>query len=163
MSLPKGSKPQGKGDSKVGYSLLITIGVILIAAMIPIIGIAPTCGGAFEYATIVGTDGDDVLEGTEGSDKIAGLKGNDIIYGKGGNDFLCGGDGDDIIYGGLGNDYIIGSHGSDKIFGEEGDDNLNGLGHGQREGDYDIVNGGPGDDYCNAGREPKSEEINCES
>ena len=57
----------------------------------------PQCGG--EDATIVGTDGPDVLEGTDEDDVIVGLGGNDTINGKGGNDIICGGDGVDIING----------------------------------------------------------------
>lgn len=56
-----------------------------------------------EYpATIVGTDGDDVLRGTSGNDVIHGLGGNDTIEGLGGNDIICGGPGNDTILGGSG-------------------------------------------------------------
>lgn len=41
-------------------------------------------------ATIVGTNGDDVLRGTPGRDVIHGLGGNDVIEGLGGNDRVCG-------------------------------------------------------------------------
>jgi Ca2+-binding RTX toxin-like protein len=44
-----------------------------------------------EPATIVGTDGNDVLSGTAGRDVIAGLDGNDVITGLGGDDVICGG------------------------------------------------------------------------
>ncbi len=42
-------------------------------------------------ATIVGTDGDDVLRGTNGDDVIVGLRGTDTIYPKAGNDRVCAG------------------------------------------------------------------------
>ena len=52
------------------------------------------------HCTIVGTDGDDVLEGTPGDDVICGLGGHDVISGLGGNDILIGGPGNDALYGG---------------------------------------------------------------
>ncbi|HEV3465483.1 MAG TPA: hypothetical protein VG846_16035, partial [Actinomycetota bacterium] len=42
-------------------------------------------------ATIVGTNGSDVLRGTPGRDVIAGPDGNDVILGLGGDDVICGG------------------------------------------------------------------------
>jgi Ca2+-binding RTX toxin-like protein len=51
-------------------------------------------------ATIVGTNGSDVLRGTSGPDVIAGLDGNDVIAGLGGDDIICGGRGNDKIDGG---------------------------------------------------------------
>src|SRR3989442_11330581 len=53
------------------------------------------CNG--RRATIVGTQGDDVIYGTPGRDVIAGLGGNDEIHGRGQNDIICGGPGDDFI------------------------------------------------------------------
>ena len=37
-----------------------------------------------QAATIVGTEGDDVLKGTDGADVISGLGGTDVIDGLGG-------------------------------------------------------------------------------
>ncbi len=68
-------------------------------------------------ATIVGTDGDDIIDGTPNDDVIAGKEGNDVIDGLSGNDIICGDNGDDTISGGDGFDILIGG---------EGDDNLNG-------------------------------------
>ncbi|HSG79152.1 MAG TPA: CapA family protein, partial [Acidimicrobiia bacterium] len=65
---------------------------------------AASCGG--RPATIVGTDGDDVLVGTDGPDVIAGRGGRDIIWGRGGDDILCGGPGMDVLLGGPGADTI---------------------------------------------------------
>ena len=104
---------------------------------------------ALGACTILGTEGDDVLEGTTGDDVICGLGGNDRIDGKRGNDVIYGGlgddtlygrDGDDIIYGGQGDDLILGHRGDDVLYGRLGDDRIYGGG-----GD-DIVAGGKGSD-----------------
>lgn len=96
-------------------------------------------------ATIVGTEGDDVLFGTPGPDVIVGGDGNDVIRARGGDDFVCGGDGDDTIYGAVGADYLDGEAGDDKISGRGGADWIDG-GPGQ-----DLINGGGGDDWINGG------------
>src|SRR3954453_3517631 len=51
-------------------------------------------------ATVVGTDGNDVIRGTEGPDVIVGGGGNDGIWGLGGYDAICGGLGNDQVDGG---------------------------------------------------------------
>src|SRR5690348_603771 len=56
-----------------------------------------------DNATIVGTNGDDVIRGTDGPDIILAGAGNDVIFGLGGDDKICGGDGNDRIDGGSGN------------------------------------------------------------
>jgi Ca2+-binding RTX toxin-like protein len=91
-------------------------------------------------ATIVGTEGDDVLVGTEGNDVIVGLGGDDVIDGLGGDDVICGGDGDDVIRGGEGNDTIHGGAGNDTLYGGAGDDVVKGG------PDDDRISGGTGDD-----------------
>ena len=48
-----------------------------------------------EPATIVGTNGNDLLRGTPGRDVIPGLDGNDLIVGLGGDDAICGGRGNE--------------------------------------------------------------------
>jgi len=75
--------------------------------------ITDTCNGV--TATIVGTNGPDILNGTAGNDVIAGLDGNDTINGFGGNDLLCGGLGNDRMLGGTGNDFIRGADGIDTV------------------------------------------------
>jgi trimeric autotransporter adhesin len=77
-----------------------------------------------DYATIVGTIGNDVINGTAGDDNIQGLGGNDIINGLEGNDVIDGGAGNDVINGLVGNDVIDGGTGDDRINGGEGNDTL---------------------------------------
>jgi Ca2+-binding RTX toxin-like protein len=99
---------------------------------------AVTCFGV--PATIVGTDGADVLVGTAGADVIAGLGGTDVIRGGRGHDLICGGPGDDSVFGGYGNDVIFGGDGQDTLRGEAGDDAID------AGASSDLVLGGPGDD-----------------
>ena len=108
----------------------------------------PRCHG--RRATIVGTDGNDVLIGTPGRDVIWGGPGDDVIYGELGNDLICGGGGNDIVHGGRGNDEVYGGAGSDQVNGDLGDDKVVG-GPGNNDdvaGDLgiDVVNGGPGNE-----------------
>ncbi|MGH8566289.1 MAG: calcium-binding protein [Gammaproteobacteria bacterium] len=70
-----------------------------------------TCQG--RRATLVGTEGNDVLRGTARRDVIHGLGGNDKIRGLGGNDILCGGEGRDQLRGGAGKDRLHGGAGVD--------------------------------------------------
>jgi Ca2+-binding RTX toxin-like protein len=91
----------------------------------------PTCFG--REATIVGTDGPDVLTGTPGTDVIVGLGGDDRIDAGAGDDFVCGGDG---------NDTILGGDGTDVLFGDAGDDTVD-----AGPGYIDAVAGGPGSDH----------------
>lgn len=73
-------------------------------------------------ATIVGTDGDDVLRGTPGNDVIVARGGRDDIAGQDGDDVLCGDDGDDRLDGGAGSDALESGLGVDVCFaGEEGE------------------------------------------
>lgn len=93
-----------------------------------------------EGATIVGTDADDHIVGTDGSDVIDALGGNDVVEGLGGDDVICGGEGGDWLIGEAGNDRLYGqAHiyvtGSEAIL----------------DWRPDILSGGAGDDYFNAG------------
>lgn len=99
-----------------------------------------TCAG--RNPTIVGTNGDDVINGTPGPDVIAGLNGNDIINGAGGDDIICGGNGSDVLDGGTGDDVLEGGNGDDMISGGPGNDRL----FGDR-GD-DVLRGDAGQDRC---------------
>jgi Ca2+-binding RTX toxin-like protein len=111
-------------------------------------GAAPMCHG--HRATIVGTDGDDVIEGTEAADVIWAGPGDDTIYGGLGNDIICGGAGDDLIHGGRGNDWLLGEAGTDRLFGDLGDDHVGGGAGNQDEVSgglgIDTVSGGPGNE-----------------
>jgi hypothetical protein len=91
----------------------------------------PTVMCRGQEATIVGTNGPDVLLGTPGDDVIAGLGGRDEIDARGGEDLVCAG---------AGNDEVMGRGGNDRLFGQNGRDFLAG-GPGQ-----DLCNGGPGRD-----------------
>jgi len=103
-------------------------------------------------ATIVGTNGDDILIGTRRTDVIAGLGGNDTITGRRAQDFLCGGPGNDVLSGGAGGDRLLGGGGADSLFGNTGNDSLWG-GPG-----LDSADGGPKyTDRCSA-----ELEIGCE-
>lgn len=75
-----------------------------------------------QYATIIGTEGNDNLKGTSSNDVIVGLGGDDVIDGGGGDDLICGGDGNDVLKGGGGNDFLDGGLGFDTIKGDKGKD-----------------------------------------
>ncbi len=123
--------------------------------------------------TIVGTNGDDVINGGLGDDAVNGQAGNDSISGAqgedvlsgglgndsidGGNgaDFLTGQAGDDSINGGDGNDTLRGFEGNDTLIGVTGDDLLNGMdGNDSISGGVgqDQITGGSGDDTLDGGR-----------
>jgi uncharacterized repeat protein (TIGR01451 family) len=110
------------------------------------------CAG--RVASIVGTDGDDVLIGTEGPDVIAALNGNDDVIGLGGNDFICGSGGRDVTSGSGGEDSVKGGGGDDKLKGGDGNDRLQGKGGRDRldgGGGSDVLKGGRGGDRCLGG------------
>ena len=108
-------------------SLLFPLVLALLGAtsIFPAVALAaPGCAGL--PATIVGTEGDDVLEGTPGDDVIVGLDGADIIRGGGGNDHICGGKKDDTIEGGAGDDLLLGGRGRDHLVPGAGADIIRG-------------------------------------
>ncbi|MFN6155290.1 MAG: calcium-binding protein [Dolichospermum sp.] len=86
-------------------------------------------------ATIIGTNGNNILNGTINNDLILGLDGNDILNGLGGNDTLDGGNGDDTLNGGTGNDSLVGGNGNDLFIGSTGIDTIKG-GEGLDTVDY---------------------------
>lgn len=135
---------------KPAGSALSLAEVQVLATPVPTI---PLCNG--REATIVGTDGDDVLDGTAGPDVIVGLGGNDRLRGFDGNDTICGGDGDDVVNGnngadwvsgGAGDDELRGSFGRDQLFGGAGDDHMFG------NAANDFIFGEEGDDEIRGGR-----------
>lgn len=83
--------------------------------------------------TLIGTDGNDILNGTKGDDVIVGLLGDDRINGGGGKDVICGADGNDRLFGGKGKDTLHGDAGNDRLDGGPG---------------FDKLLGGPGRDTC---------------
>jgi Ca2+-binding RTX toxin-like protein len=117
---------------------LLTVAAMAAASLasspVPDAALAEECDG--QTATIVGTDGDDVLIGTLGPDVIVGLNGNDLLRGVGGDDLLCGNDGADRLRGGPGNDRLFGQEDGDEssekygdvLIGAAGDDLLDGGG-----------------------------------
>jgi RTX calcium-binding nonapeptide repeat (4 copies) len=78
-------------------------------------------------ATIVGTDGNDVLSGTPGKDVILGLGGKDKLLGNSGNDMLKGGKGKDTLLGQKDNDALKGGPGRDLCKGGKGKDTASGC------------------------------------
>ena len=74
--------------------------------------------------SILGLDGDDVLDGGGRTDTIFGGNGNDMIYGGGGGDLLYGDGNDDLIFGGAGGDQLFGGDGTNLYDGGAGNDVL---------------------------------------
>ena len=83
---------------------------------------AAKCAG--RKATIVGTNGRDVIRGTARRDVIAAFGGNDIVRALGGDDIVCAGAGNDTVLGGAGRDVLRGNAGRDRLFGGAGIDRL---------------------------------------
>lgn len=78
-------------------------------------------------------------------DTLSGEAGNDIIFGDDGNDTLNGGVGNDELYAGAGNDELSGGAGNDTLIGEDGNDTLfSGAGN-------DFLAGGLGNDTLTGG------------
>lgn len=106
---------------------------------------AHSCNGL--GATIIGTEGPDIIRGTDGPDVIVALGGNDIVYGYNGADTICAGDGLDRVLGGKRGDWIDGGADRDKLFGDVGDDTIHGgTGNDLLIGGagYDVLDGGNG-------------------
>lgn len=125
--------------------------IILMTTLVVLVALASQAGAQAPHfcnglqATIVGTEGPDVIRGTTGADVIVALGGNDIIYGYNGADTICAGDGIDRVLGGKRGDWIDGGADRDKLFGDVGDDTLHG-GTGN-----DLLIGGAGHDTLDGG------------
>ena len=78
----------------------------------------PGCAG--KTASIVGTDGADILTGTDKRDVIAGLAGDDVIRGLDGRDTICGALGNDRLKGQTDGDLVKGGRGNDRVRGADG-------------------------------------------
>lgn len=102
-----------------------------------------TCFGL--RATIVGTNGDDVIVGTSRADVIVARAGDDVVRSRGGVDLVCGGVGDDHLFGGRNpNGFTMTRNPprGDRLSGGKGDDRIADGGGGYR----DLLLGGPGND-----------------
>ena len=105
-----------KGRTKVAIVLISAALTVLATSSGAPADSAATCLG--ERATIVGTEGDDLIAGTSKDDVIVALAGNDVINAHGGDDLVCAGDGNDRIDAGDGFfDGIDGGAGDDWIDG----------------------------------------------
>ncbi len=111
------------------FAALAALAVIAVPASTAFGQTVHKCDG--KVATIVGTNGPDILMGTDGKDVIVGLGGDDRIIGGRGNDTICGGKGRDRISGGAGKDTVFGGSGNDRVAGGSA---------------ADTVSGGPGND-----------------
>jgi Ca2+-binding RTX toxin-like protein len=115
---------------------LVSVAMVVGGISIPTASAAPPrCFGA--DATIVGTDGADLLVGTPRRDVIVGRGGSDTIRGKDRADLICAGRGDDVVKGGDGIDLIFGNGGDDRLIGGPGA--------------FNQIVPGPGDDFVNGG------------
>lgn len=97
------------------------------------------CDG--KHATIVGTEGSDIIVGTPGADVITGLGGIDGIRGGLGRDVICGGDRGDKLRGEGGKDRLFGGAYNDRLAGGSGKDRLDG---GSGGADYCVDGGSAG-------------------
>lgn len=96
--------------------------------------------GAGGDDTLSGGDNADTLNGDAGEDQLRGEQGDDQLFGGSENDMLDGGSGADTLDGGDDDDILLGQLGDDTLFGQEGDDTLGGG------GGNDILDGGLGED-----------------
>ena len=153
-------------------TVIATSGYYLYANIENLTLFEPTFGGVLPDWFGVGNELDNVITGNRGSNLLIGLAGNDTISGGAsvdalfgladddqlngdagvdylvggdGHDDLAGGDDADALYGQDGNDTLIGgnSFDTDILVGGDGDDLLDGA---SRRGDYDLMDGGAGDD-----------------
>lgn len=114
-----------------GIAVGLIVGFALIIAAVVALGRANRDAGATgsgvytcegERATIVGTDGDDVIRGTGDRDVIHARAGNDVVVRSAGADIICGGKGADELNGGRGRDTLNGGGGVDVCIGHEDPD-----------------------------------------
>ena len=102
--------------------------------------------GTMSHDTLIGGDGDDLLNALAGDDLIFATGGNNVIWGGRGDDTIWGADGNDTVGGGLGDDVIHGVGGNNMLWGSEGNDTVYG-GTGN-----DTIGGGSGNDLIYGGR-----------
>jgi Ca2+-binding RTX toxin-like protein len=117
----------------------------------------PDPGGSVSRVIANGGEGSDrllltvaipgALTGGPQGDRITGGPAADQLRGVGDADVLKGGHGPDRLHGGAGGDLAVGGPGKDGLFGEQGADRLR-----ARDGERDVVDGGPGHDRATADR-----------
>jgi Ca2+-binding RTX toxin-like protein len=105
-------------------------------------------GGDQADNLLLGGAGADTISGNNGNDSIFGETGDDTLYGNEGIDYIVGGDGNDLIYGGNGADALYGGAGDDHLIGhrEYIRDQITGLDTVQSDFSTDILVGGDGND-----------------
>jgi poly-gamma-glutamate capsule biosynthesis protein CapA/YwtB (metallophosphatase superfamily) len=151
--------PRGR-EGELQRSLALTLDRLSLYGFEPATTATPwpivSCRG--QVATILGTEGDDLVVGTPGDDVIVTRGGDDAVWAGGGNDLIClgdgddfanGGDGDDHIRAGDGDDLVLGGGGADTVWSGNGDDVASGLDGDDLligEGGGDSLLGGDGDD-----------------
>jgi Ca2+-binding RTX toxin-like protein len=146
--------------STASYYLYANVEELFLA-----LGSAAQFGVGNELDNLIGgNELDNLLIGGAGADSIDGWLGSDTLYGQDGADFVTGSDGNDYLAGGIGDDELRGDDGADAVYGEAGDDYLVGgysfdtdilvggdgtdvLDGAGGLGDYDLLNGGAGDDF----------------
>jgi Ca2+-binding RTX toxin-like protein len=136
---------------KRSLGLILSLSLLSLAAPPPAHAAVRTCLG--EPATIIGTNGKDVLRGTPQTDVIVGLHGVDTLLGRGGDDLLCSGPGghlagrhgdierSETVRGGAGSDILLASRGIDVLFGGDGKDILIGRFRYDEEGSTSLLGG----------------------
>ncbi len=116
-----------------------------------------TLGGTTGNDTVLGHNGQDVLNGGTGNDTLDGGRNEDVLNGGEGNDSLFGGVNADTIQGEAGNDIVYGdvaaltaaiAAGNDNVYGGDGSDTIFGDGESMvtAQGGKDYLWGGNGDD-----------------
>jgi hypothetical protein len=98
----------------------MTVTIALTVGLVETAWAQESCNG--REATLVGTEGDDLLLGGPDDDVIVGLGGNDVIRGRDGIDFICGGSGNDDARTNDGIGYLAGGSGDDVLLGGPQDD-----------------------------------------
>jgi Ca2+-binding RTX toxin-like protein len=116
--------------------VLCSVSILMLGILAaPAAAARPRCFG--ERATIVGTNGSEVIVGTPKRDVIVALGGADTVRGGKGGDLICAGTGDDTVQGGRGVELIFGGAGNDALYGNRGG--------------FNQVVPGAGDDFVDAG------------
>lgn len=121
----------------------------------PLVGIPAIDPATLTRLTVVGDDGNNVINLSTVTGAFFNPNLEIIVDGDDGDDFITGsldiastlngGDGTDVLFGGTQADSLTGGNGQDLLNGRDGNDTLNGGDGG------DIINGEVGDDVVNGG------------